>query len=101
MVEIYAIQQSLFNMTPDDTNKSVAAVNLNDKNLTGPGRKAVEKMSNDGIKVAVLGRIKDGKIEIDQKALQEMVKRFPDANMSFVAVNAPFDPISPLPSAID
>jgi flagellar capping protein FliD len=74
----------------NDKNK---AVNLDDKTLEGPGRAAVEKMSEEGLKIAVLGRVKDGKLEIDQKALQKMLKRFPDANMSFVAVNAPFDPV--------
>lgn len=40
------------------------------------------------------GRIKDGKLELDQRSLNEIATRFPKADMAFVALNSPFDPIS-------
>jgi hypothetical protein len=60
---------------------------------SGPCVEALAKMDKEGRKVHVIGHIRDGRLEIDQKAVDEMMRRFPDANMSFVAVNAPFDPV--------
>jgi hypothetical protein len=40
------------------------------------------------------GRIKDGKLELDQRSLNEIATKFPKADMAFVALNSPFDPIS-------
>ena len=56
-------------------------------------RNSLEKIQQDGRKVQVLGRVKDGKLEIDQASLAELSKKFPSATFSFVAVNAPFDPV--------
>jgi hypothetical protein len=44
-------------------------------------------------KVQVVGRVVDGRIELDQTSLTEFTKNFPDANITFLAVNAPFDPV--------
>jgi hypothetical protein len=63
--------------------------------LPGVKGEAVEALSNlaaNGGKVQVLGRVRNGKLEIDQDSLAEMAKRFPNATLSFVAVNAPFVP---------
>ncbi|ABD89414.1 hypothetical protein [Rhodopseudomonas palustris] len=57
-------------------------------------RTAVGGLEQQGRKVQVIGRIVNGKVELDQASLNEMAKKFPNAEMAFVAVNAPFDPIS-------
>jgi hypothetical protein len=44
-------------------------------------------------RVQVVGRVRNGKIELDQSSLEEFSRKFPDAGMLFVAVNAPFDPV--------
>ena len=55
-------------------------------------RKALQQLEADGRPVHVLGRIRNGKLEIDQNSLEEATRRFPNANWAFVAMNAPFDP---------
>ena len=45
-----------------------------------------------GRPVQVVGRVRNGVLEIDQRSLDEFARKFPNANMTFVAVNAPFDP---------
>ena len=55
-------------------------------------KKALQQLEAQGRPVHVLGRIKNGKLEIDQASLDEATKRFPNANWAFVAMNAPFDP---------
>lgn len=40
------------------------------------------------------GRIRDGKLELDKDTLQEIEKRFPNADQAFIAMNSPFDPAS-------
>lgn len=40
------------------------------------------------------GRIVNGKVQLDQSTLDEIARKFAGANTSFVAVNAPFDPVS-------
>jgi hypothetical protein len=42
--------------------------------------------------LVITGKIVNGKLEIDQHVLDEIARKFPSANRSFVAVNAPFDP---------
>jgi hypothetical protein len=44
-------------------------------------------------RVQVVGRVREGRIELDQASLEEFARNFPDANLTFVAVNAPFDPV--------
>jgi hypothetical protein len=53
-------------------------------------RKALDKMAADGRKVRVVGRVKAGLVEIDSKEIAAFVKKYPRANISFVALNAPF-----------
>jgi len=54
-------------------------------------KKSLKKMKADGRKVVqVVGKIQNGKLEIAQKSLAEIARKFPSANISFVAVNAPF-----------
>lgn len=43
-------------------------------------------------RVEVVGRMRDGRIEIDQSGLDAFARKYPDARMTFIAVNAPFDP---------
>lgn len=42
--------------------------------------------------LVLTGRIVNGKLKIDQHVLDEIARKFPNANKSFIAVNAPFDP---------
>jgi len=51
-----------------------------------------EGYDTDPRQVQVVGRVNNGRIELDQDGMQEFARRFPDATMTFVAVNAPFDP---------
>jgi hypothetical protein len=46
--------------------------------------------------LVLTGRITNGRVELDQSTLDEIGRKFPDAEISFVAVNAPFDPESQL-----
>jgi hypothetical protein len=60
--------------------------------VEGKCGEAVAEMARQGRIVRVVGQIIDGRVVIDQASLDEIAARFPGANMSFVAVNAPFDP---------
>ena len=51
-------------------------------------------MAASGRAVHVIGRVSAGKVTFDQTSLDEFAKAFPDAEMCFVAVNAPFDPVA-------
>ena len=53
---------------------------------------ALQQLEEQGRPVHVVGRIRNGKLEIDQASLEEATRRFPNANWAFVAMNAPFDP---------
>ncbi|MGC5699418.1 hypothetical protein J4P02_04345 [Pseudomonas sp. NFXW11] len=57
-----------------------------------PGRltESLKKLSDDGHTVKIVGSIKNGKLEIDPESLAELNRAHPQANLSFVAVNAPF-----------
>lgn len=44
--------------------------------------------------LVLTGRIKNGKLELDQATLDEIESRFPQADISFIALNSPFDPVS-------
>jgi hypothetical protein len=48
----------------------------------------------DGRKVQVVGHLVDGKLELDPDSLNQMKAKFPNSRMVFVAVNAPFDPVT-------
>jgi hypothetical protein len=54
----------------------------------------VHKLAKHRSGIVLSGQIKDGKVELDQRTLDEIAKSFAGANRSFVAVNAPFDPNS-------
>jgi hypothetical protein len=54
-------------------------------------QKSLKKIKADGRKVVqVVGKIQNGKLQIAQKSLAEIARKYPNANISFVAVNAPF-----------
>ncbi|HLL46537.1 MAG TPA: hypothetical protein VK399_07500 [Longimicrobiaceae bacterium] len=42
--------------------------------------------------IVLTGRVVNGKVELDQATLSTLSDQFADAEFSFVAVNAPFDP---------
>lgn len=63
------------------------------KGLKTPTVKALTDLEAQGRPVHVIGRLKNGKLEIDQASLEEATRRFPNANWAFVAMNAPFDPV--------
>jgi len=68
-------------------------MNKQDHDFDERAKRTVSKLVQDGQKVQVLGRIKDGKLEIDQASLKELADKYPDTNMVFVALNSPFDPV--------
>ncbi len=41
--------------------------------------------------LVLTGRIKNGKLELDQPTLDDIQRKFPEADISFVAMNSPFD----------
>ena len=44
------------------------------------------------IPIVLRGKIVNGKVQIDQDVLDDIARKYPNANGSFIAVNAPFDP---------
>ena len=63
------------------------------KGVTGPCLRAMAQLAEEGRKVQVLGRVRNGKVEFNKENLEELARKFPNASMSFIAVNAPFDPV--------
>lgn len=59
--------------------------------------KAIQEVraGHAGIPIVLTGKIVNGKVILDQHVLDEIQKNHPNANGSFIAVNAPFDPVSP------
>jgi hypothetical protein len=55
----------------------------------------VHKLAKHRSGIVLSGHVKDGKVELDERTLDEIEKSFAGADRSFVAVNAPFDPNSP------
>ena len=62
------------------------------KNLTAQCRAEVKALVDKERAVQVVGRVRNGVLEIDQSSLDEFTRKFPNANATFIAVNAPFDP---------
>jgi hypothetical protein len=65
-----------------------------DPNYTSAVAHVEAHLKADGRKVQVVGHLKDGKVELDPDSLKEMQAKFPNSRMVFVAVNAPFDPVT-------
>ena len=61
--------------------------------VTGACAIAVDRMTQEGRIVQILGRVRDGKVIFDQSNLEIFARKYPNADMAFVAVNAPFDPM--------
>lgn len=57
-------------------------------------KQMVKGLQDSGLRVQLVGRVRNGQLQIDQSSLRDLSRRFPNANMTFVAVNAPFDPVS-------
>lgn len=55
---------------------------------------AARKIQENRSGILLSGRIVNGKVELDQRTLDEIAKKFAGANKAFVAVNAPFDPVN-------
>jgi hypothetical protein len=62
------------------------------KGLSGASKRALQPLVEQGAAIQVIGRVVNGKLEIDQESIAEFGRKFPNAKMTFVAVNAPFDP---------
>ncbi len=41
--------------------------------------------------LVLTGRIKNGELQLDQPTLDEIQAKFPEADISFIALNSPFD----------
>jgi len=54
---------------------------------------ALSNIAAQGRHVQILGKVSGGKVIFDQASLDEFAQTYPDAEMAFVAVNAPFDPV--------
>ena len=44
--------------------------------------------------IVLTGVVKNGKVVLDPASLEAVARKFPAAEISFIAVNAPFDPQS-------
>ncbi|MDQ1817117.1 hypothetical protein [Massilia scottii] len=55
---------------------------------------AVKKLEKNRLGMVLSGQIKDGKLVLDQATLDEIARKFPNADRAFVAMNSPFDPVS-------
>jgi transcriptional regulator of acetoin/glycerol metabolism len=60
------------------------------KDLVEAARKVQENRSG----IVLSGQIKDGKVELDERTLEDIKRNFAGSDRAFVAVNAPFDPNS-------
>lgn len=74
----------------DEDSLQKAASKVVDK-LGGLPGDAVADLTKRGLAVQVIGHSEGGKIQLDAEAIEEFHRRFPDANGTFIAVNAPFD----------
>lgn len=72
-------------------NKLAAARSIKDQKTL---RATVKGLEDAGRKVQVVGQVVNGKIQLDPASLSELQRKLPNAEMAFVAVNAPFDPVT-------
>ena len=73
---------------------ALGAVTNNQAQTTTDGcTTALSNIAAQGRRVQVLGKVSGGKVIFDQASLDEFAQTYPDAEMAFVAVNAPFDPV--------
>jgi len=61
--------------------------------LTGACALSMQKAAAEGRSVMVIGRVQNGKVMFDQASLDQFARVYPNADMAFVAYNAPFDPV--------
>ncbi|CAN5627948.1 hypothetical protein BH10PSE14_BH10PSE14_22300 [soil metagenome] len=52
---------------------------------------ALRRVSSERLGVVLSGHVKDGKLVLDQETLDEIAKKYPNADRAFVAMNSPFD----------
>jgi hypothetical protein len=53
--------------------------------------KAAEEIQTNRTGLVLTGRIKNGELQLDQATKDEIKRKYPEADMSFVAMNSPFD----------
>lgn len=53
-------------------------------------QKALDSLTAEKHKFRVIGKVKGGKLEIDNDELRDFTKRMAKTDVSFVALNAPF-----------
>jgi hypothetical protein len=58
---------------------------------------ALRTLEQNRTGIILTGVVKNGKVVIDQRSLDEVARKFPNAEISFVADNAPFDPHAQAP----
>ena len=61
---------------------------------SGDHRKAAQHIQEKHTGLVLTGRIRNGSLELDQDSVDEIARKFPQADISFVALNSPFDPDS-------
>ena len=69
-----------------DTPDPQAAISLNPDSLT------LRTLEENRAGIVLTGRLKNGVVELDKSCLEHIARKHPNANISFVAVNAPLDP---------
>lgn len=60
---------------------------------------AAETLSSASTGIVLTGRVKNGKLELDESCLRQIKKKFARADKAFVAVNAPFVPVTGIRTA--
>ena len=55
---------------------------------------ALRTLEKNRTGIVLTGVVKNGKVVLDASSLEAVARRFPEAEVSFIAVNAPFDPQS-------
>lgn len=69
-------------------------MNEEKKGYKGGGSDAARMLKEIRTGIVLSGRVVNGKVELDQSTMEEISKKYANAEISFVAVNAPFDPQS-------
>ena len=65
-----------------------------DAGAIADARRAAQSLQDTRTGLVLTGRIRNGKLELDQSSVDQIAQRFPEADVSFVALNSPFDPES-------
>jgi hypothetical protein len=64
------------------------------KKSPGDVEQAAETLKATKTGLVLTGRITNGKLQLDDSTKKEIAEKYADADISFIALNAPYDPVS-------